>query len=284
MAPAAQFRRLDGTTFALSDYRGKFVILDFMGLHCPPCMRLHPKLRALESAVRGSDVVLLGALCYAPFDLAVKWAGMHKGPEFRDLVVDPAKPDKTQTAAWKFGNVGTPTVVLIDRTGKIVGDPIQDEDTAVPIFALRLRSLGVQIDEAKYPIQADFPTIPPGSRLQDYTIRSLSTQKVRKIAGPAIVTFWSPNNPDSERAVRIGREAAKKGPVKLGFFAVMIGDGDKPAASREKDVFASNGRPREDLNFSTPCTVLVNGSGAVVTSADPLNFDDVVRAAKTLGH
>ena len=37
----------DGTSFSLSDLRGKYVLLDFWGSWCKPCRRAHPELKKL---------------------------------------------------------------------------------------------------------------------------------------------------------------------------------------------------------------------------------------------
>src|SRR5687768_16243138 len=37
----------DGTSFSLSDLRGKYVLLDFWGSWCNPCRRAHPELKKL---------------------------------------------------------------------------------------------------------------------------------------------------------------------------------------------------------------------------------------------
>ena len=45
----------DGTTFSLSDLRGKYVLLDFWGSWCKPCRRAHPELKKLYAEFNSGE-------------------------------------------------------------------------------------------------------------------------------------------------------------------------------------------------------------------------------------
>ena len=45
----------DGSSFALSDLKGKYVLLDFWGSWCKPCRRAHPELKKLYAHFHPAD-------------------------------------------------------------------------------------------------------------------------------------------------------------------------------------------------------------------------------------
>jgi thiol-disulfide isomerase/thioredoxin len=63
-APAAaggfSFKDLQGQTQRLSDYRGKWVLVNFWATWCPPCLEEIPDLVDLHEAHRRTDLVVIG--------------------------------------------------------------------------------------------------------------------------------------------------------------------------------------------------------------------------------
>ena len=63
-APAAaggfSFRDLQGQAQRLSDYRGKWVLVNFWATWCPPCLEEIPDLVELHEAHRRTDLVVIG--------------------------------------------------------------------------------------------------------------------------------------------------------------------------------------------------------------------------------
>jgi len=51
---------LQGKTHHLSDYRGKWVLVNFWATWCPPCLNELPELMSLYNAHKGKDLVVIG--------------------------------------------------------------------------------------------------------------------------------------------------------------------------------------------------------------------------------
>jgi cytochrome c biogenesis protein CcmG/thiol:disulfide interchange protein DsbE len=62
LAPAIEGGTIDGGHFSLADQRGRWVVLNFFGSWCTPCIEEHPELLAFD-AVHGAegDAVLVSA-------------------------------------------------------------------------------------------------------------------------------------------------------------------------------------------------------------------------------
>jgi thiol-disulfide isomerase/thioredoxin len=56
----AEFVDLSGKKVQLSDYRGKWVIVNYWATWCPPCVHEIPELAAFHEAHAGKDAVVLG--------------------------------------------------------------------------------------------------------------------------------------------------------------------------------------------------------------------------------
>ncbi len=67
-APQFQAELMDGTSFALSDLEGKYVLIDFWGSWCPPCRKENPSLKKLHEkfsrasleGAEGLEIVSIG--------------------------------------------------------------------------------------------------------------------------------------------------------------------------------------------------------------------------------
>jgi len=62
LSPAAEFKFQDvrGKTQSLSDYRGKWVLVNFWATWCPPCLNEIPELISLHEAHKDKDLVVIG--------------------------------------------------------------------------------------------------------------------------------------------------------------------------------------------------------------------------------
>lgn len=74
--------RPDGSTFKLSDFKGKIVVVDFWATWCPPCREQAPQLAKLSQKYRGKGLEVVGLSLNEKKDQAevlefVKSAGMN---------------------------------------------------------------------------------------------------------------------------------------------------------------------------------------------------------------
>lgn len=128
-APDFEKADKDGNKIRLSDYRGKYVLLDFWGSWCGPCRASHPHLRELQAK-------------YGPKGLEVINIAQEGGKNVREIWLKAVKEDQltwTQIlndegmdqcdAVKLFSITAFPTKVLIDRDGKIIVRAVGESDS-----------------------------------------------------------------------------------------------------------------------------------------------------------
>ncbi len=113
-APDFELTLLDGTSFRLSDQRGKVVLLDFWATWCPPCVESLPYLQAMYEEVRGDDVVFLGI----SVDRSNPEERVKDMVERFDLSYS-VGINEDGDIAMDYVAFSIPTMVLIDRDGVI---------------------------------------------------------------------------------------------------------------------------------------------------------------------
>lgn len=102
----------DGSTFRLSDTKGKVVLLNFWATWCGPCRIEIPDLIKVQTKYKDKGLILVGLSQDDNLDIATKFA-KENGLNYPILIGSP----KTQQ---ELGFEGIPTSVLLDRDGKIV--------------------------------------------------------------------------------------------------------------------------------------------------------------------
>ncbi len=110
--PAAEWelKGLDGKTHSLSEYHGKVVVLDFWYRGCGWCIKAMPQLSALAEQFAGRPVVVLGMNTDSNEDDA-KLVADVMGLKYATL--------RASGIPEKYGVRGFPTLILIDRDGKV---------------------------------------------------------------------------------------------------------------------------------------------------------------------
>ncbi|WP_147126078.1 TlpA family protein disulfide reductase [Shimia ponticola] len=121
----AAFYLPDETEHFLSNYEGKFVLLNFWATWCAPCRHEMPMLSELQSEFGGDD--------FAVVTIATgrnKIAGMTKF--FNEIGVDnlPYYRDPRQRVARDMAVLGLPITVIINREGQEIARMQGDADWA----------------------------------------------------------------------------------------------------------------------------------------------------------
>jgi peroxiredoxin len=111
--PAARWelRDLAGKTHSLADYRGKVVLLDFWYRNCPWCLRSVPQLKQLSAAFQGQHVILIG-MNVDKFEADARFVVEKMRLDYLNLRAD-------DDLLKKYGMVGCPAFVVIDRQGTV---------------------------------------------------------------------------------------------------------------------------------------------------------------------
>ena len=104
---------LAGNSVALDSYLGKGpVVLDFWATWCGPCRAEAPVVDGLASRFKDKGLVTLGVNTSDEEGLAAAWAA-------RNRISFPIVYDRNNTIAGAYDVHNIPTLVVIDRQGKI---------------------------------------------------------------------------------------------------------------------------------------------------------------------
>jgi len=132
------FVDFSGKERKLSEFRGKFVLLDFWATWCKPCLADIPKLKVLYEKYKangfeiiGMDTETIGDEAEAPDPVFVKerFEQAKKIVSTRGVTWTQATNETAVPVAMKvFGVKALPTKILIDRDGKIIATIGEKDD------------------------------------------------------------------------------------------------------------------------------------------------------------
>ena len=130
-APEITGADLDGVPFALSDYRGKVVLIEFWGAWCPTCFREFPQLKQLHERFSGREFVILG-VASGPLDSNREAARREQLP-WRSWW-DGGTSDGPIATAWRVES--WPTKFLLDAHGVVRASRLKIHEAAGAIEEL----------------------------------------------------------------------------------------------------------------------------------------------------
>ncbi len=123
MAPDFTATKYDGTTFKLSDYRGRYVLVDFWATWCGPCIGAIPHLEKVYKDFAGERFEIIGLSLDAKIEAPKKfheerpsgWVHGHLGDW------------NTSQTPKDYGVKGIPSIWLIGPDGKIVARDLRGQ-------------------------------------------------------------------------------------------------------------------------------------------------------------
>lgn len=169
-APDFVLPSVDGRNVALSDFRGRAVVLNFWASWCPSCRAEAQDFGAFARAYRERNVVVVGVNLRESAEVVREFAGAN-GMDYPLLL------DADGSVAQRYDVVGIPTTVFID-----------------PIGDVRARHVGLlnaqQLAEYVQPLLEEFA---PEARAPDFALPAddRSTVSLAALRGrPVVLVFY----------------------------------------------------------------------------------------------
>ena len=120
-APEIRFEDLSAAPVSLSEFAGRAVVLNFWATWCPPCRREMPMLDEFHAAYSSRGLSVIGLAIDEP-PAQVRRFVESIGVSYPIWVdAPPSAPgfDRSRQVFSRYGGVGLPTTVFIDRKGII---------------------------------------------------------------------------------------------------------------------------------------------------------------------
>lgn len=125
--PAVAFEGADGKRRMLSDFKGRYVLLNLWAVWCAPCVKELPALARLEEAIGGRhfEVVAVDVARGTPKD-AADFLKSHNAAKLETYI------DPNLTLMRAFGAYGLPMTILIDDKGREIARAVGPADWDAP--------------------------------------------------------------------------------------------------------------------------------------------------------
>jgi len=129
-APLFEAKTFDGRTISLTDFRGKYVLLEFWGTWCGPCLQQMPKIKKVNETFKDDkNFILLGM----NLDWDVKQAEKYIADEKLNWTQLSLGNMAESDIVSKYGIGGVPTSILISPDGNIIAKNMHSEQLQAAI-------------------------------------------------------------------------------------------------------------------------------------------------------
>ena len=116
VAPDFTLSSLDGNTISLSDFKGKYVVLDFWASWCPDCIRDIPEIKSLYNDFSDKGVEFLGV----SFDTdKTRWQTAVEKYDIKYPQCSEFKKMREAEVAKLYGVKWIPSLVVVGPDGKV---------------------------------------------------------------------------------------------------------------------------------------------------------------------
>jgi thiol-disulfide isomerase/thioredoxin len=117
-APEITGQLIDGTPFQLSELRGEYVVLDFWGSWCGPCLADIPKLMALHE--KYGDQVTFVSIAFEKNDKRWRQVSEKAGFSWKHQLVEQAPVLLASSIARDYGVADIPAKFIVTPEGKLI--------------------------------------------------------------------------------------------------------------------------------------------------------------------
>lgn len=118
-APNIELPTPEGKKVQLSDFKGKYVLIDFWASWCPDCRRISPNVEAIAKEYQGKDLTVLAVSFDIDKEAWVKYINRNGAP-VNEVHVSELKKMKESAVAKAFGVQWIPSLYLLDKDGKVL--------------------------------------------------------------------------------------------------------------------------------------------------------------------
>jgi thiol-disulfide isomerase/thioredoxin len=120
-APAFTCTDINGASYSLKDFKGKYVYIDFWATWCGPCRQEMPNYIKLQSDYKGKNIAFISISIDEDKD---RWEKAVKESKADGIsLITTGGIDSNVAKAYQIN--GIPTFVLIDKAGKIINSQAQ---------------------------------------------------------------------------------------------------------------------------------------------------------------
>jgi len=134
--PEVRFEDGAGNTLSLTDFRGKFIVLNVWATWCAPCREEMPSLDRLQQALGGPGFEVVALSIDQQGAQVVRKFFDEVGVKSLKLYIDPSAQ-----AGLTLATVGLPTTFIVDRQGREIGRHVGPAEWDAPDVVEGLRDL-----------------------------------------------------------------------------------------------------------------------------------------------
>lgn len=117
--PTFKSNKLDGAPFKLDNYKGNYVLIDFWGTWCAPCIKAIPELKETNNLLAKNKNFKLISVAFDSDSENVRKYTENKEMNWEHVFVNNTKQNKNSIVA-KFKISSFPSTILIHPNGKII--------------------------------------------------------------------------------------------------------------------------------------------------------------------